>query len=76
MDGAARVTGIPVASSSRYRPNCAALSDVPRATSMINRGFARSSTARSFSIGLRSASRVRSSAAGCSRISSNIFDMV
>src|SRR5271163_3485304 len=42
---------------------------------MISRGFSCSSSARSFSIGLRSAWRVRSKAAGCSRISSNIFDI-
>ena len=38
MDGAASETGIPVVISSKYRPNCAALSEVPRAASTISRG--------------------------------------
>src|SRR5579863_8762870 len=66
---------MPVAISIKYRPNCAALSEVPRAANMMNRG-------RSFSKREHRARKVLSSSrsavsrtAGCSRISSSMSDM-
>src|ERR1035437_9378163 len=75
MEGAARETGIPVVISSRYRPNSAALSLVPRATRTTRRGRCFSTRRLNFSTLRNSAERVRSSASGCCRISSSIRDI-
>src|ERR1017187_5640099 len=75
MEGAARETGIPVVTSSRYRPNSAALSLVPRATRTTRRGRCFSTRRLSFSTLRNSVERVRSSASGCCRISSSIRDI-
>src|ERR1035437_8315930 len=75
MEGAARETGIPVVISSRYRPNSAALSLVPRATRTTRRGRCFSTRRLSFSTLRNSVERVRSSASGCCRLSSSIRDI-
>ncbi len=75
MDGAARETGMPVVISIRYRPNWAALSDVPRAASTTILGRLFSNRLRKASACRKPARSVFSSAAGCCRISSSILDM-
>src|SRR5437762_7852899 len=75
MDGAASDTGIPVVISSRYRPNCAALSEVPRAASTMSLGRRVAMALLNFSMWRASAACVRASTAGCCRISSNMRDI-
>jgi hypothetical protein len=65
---------MPVAISSRYRPNSAALSELPRATSTIKSMSLAVSERASRVIFSRSEAMVRSSAAGCSAISLSIKD--
>src|SRR5215472_11886429 len=66
---------MPVAISIRYRPNWAALSDVPRAASTTKRGRSFSNREHSARAALISSRRAASRTAGCSRISSSISDM-
>src|ERR1043166_1481283 len=65
---------MPVAISSRYRPNKAALSELPRATSTIKSRSLSFNERASRAIFSRSDAMVRSSAAGCSAISLSIKD--
>jgi hypothetical protein len=76
MDGAASETGIRVVISIRYRPNSAALSDVPRAAITISRGgraLKRRCNARMVPNPFL---RVFARALGCWRTSSSILDML
>src|SRR5208282_1594610 len=58
------------------RPNCAALSEVPRATRITSRGRLASRRLRSSRNRTAPSSSVFDSASGCWRVSSSIFDMV
>src|SRR5947209_628674 len=59
----------------RYRPNCAALSDVPRATSTTSFGRSIWKCRRNSPMAETLSSSVRASATGCSRVSSSILDI-
>src|SRR5689334_11841525 len=67
---------MPVVISSRYRPNSAALSELPRATRTISLMSRALSDVPSLTSLPRSSAMVRSSAAGCSAISASINDIV
>ena len=73
IDGAARETGMRVVISMRYRPNCAALSEVPRATMIISLGRCASKWWRSSKIARKPLSSVFVNAWGCCRVSSSMF---
>jgi hypothetical protein len=64
-DGAASETGIWVVISIRYRPNCAALSEVPRATRTTSLGRLSSRRWRSSRSRMPPSSNVLASASGC-----------